>query len=472
MPARPHPAAPHAALREAKPVPFWLDDPARPDPLDPLADDPRCDLAIVGGGFSGLWAALIAKERDPSRTVILLEGERIGWAASGRNGGFCEYSLTHGLPNGIDRFPDELPTLVRLGMENLEAMQATVHRYGIDCAWERTGELNVATAPWQVQDMREHVELAREYGEEQEFLDTDAVRAEVNSPTYLAGIWDRKGCAMLNPAKLAWGLREACLSLGVRIHEGTPVIAVRGTAGGVAVVARNAHVVTADRVVLATNIFEPLLRRVRPYLIPLYDYALMTEPLTDQQMAEIGWRNRQGLADWANLYHYYRLTADNRILWGGYDVIYHYGKRIAPEYDQRPETFAKLAEQFFATFPQLEGISFSHSWGGVIDTCARFSAFFGTAHHGRTAYATGFTGLGVGATRFGANVVLDLLDGKPTELTGLKMVREKPRPFPPDPLRAAGVKLARWSLERADANGGKRNLYLRTLDAIGLGFDS
>lgn len=468
MPGHPH----AAALADAKPMPFWLDDPARPARLEPLADDPRCDLAIVGGGFSGLWAALIAKERDPGRDVVLLEGKGIGWAASGRNGGFCEYSLTHGLPNGIARFPDELVTLVRLGMENLEAMQASVRKYGIDCAWERTGELNVATRPWQVEDMREHAESAREYGEEQEFLDTDAVRGEVDSPTYLAGIWDRKGCAMLNPAKLAWGLREACLGLGVRIHEGTPVAGIRDQGAGVVLTARNGHSVTADRVVLATNVFRPLLRSVRPYLLPLYDYALMTEPLSAEQMASIGWRNRQGLADWSNLYHYYRLTEDNRILWGGYDVIYHYNNRIAAEFDQRTETFEKLAEHFFATFPQLSGLKFSHTWGGAIDACARFSAFFGTAHRGRTAYATGFTGLGVGATRFGANVVLDLLEGRPTELTELKMVREKPLPFPPEPLRSAGVKLTRWSLERADANGGKRNLYLRALDAAGLGFDS
>lgn len=460
------------ALADAKPAPYWLDDPARPAALDPLAENTRGDLAIVGGGFSGLWSALIAKERDPGRDIVLLEGKRIGWAASGRNGGFCEYSLTHGLPNGISRFPDELPTLVRLGMENLEEMQAAVRQYGIDCAWERSGELNVATQPWQVEDMREHVEIAARYGEEQEFLDTDAVRAEVNSPTYLSGIWDRKGCAMLNPAKLAWGLRRACLDLGVRIYERTPVADLRDQRTSVALTTRDGRTVTADRVVLATNIFRPLLRRVRPYLVPLYDYALMTEPLTDEQLASIGWSNRQGLADWSNLYHYYRLTEDNRILWGGYDVVYHYGNGIAAEFDQRPETFETLAGHFFETFPQLSEVKFSHAWGGVIDACARFSAFFGTAHQGRTAYATGFTGLGVGATRFGANVVLDLLAGRPTERTELKMVREKPLPFPPEPLRSAGVKMTRWSLQRADANGGKRNVYLRALDAVGLGFDS
>jgi glycine/D-amino acid oxidase-like deaminating enzyme len=460
------------SLADARPQPFWLDDPSRPAPLDPLSRNLKCDLAIVGGGFSGLWTALLAKERDPDRSVILLEGERIGWAASGRNGGFCEYSLTHGLPNGIARFPDELRTLVRLGTENLEAMGVAIAKYGIDCAWERTGELNVATMEWQVTDLREHVEIAAQYGEEQEYLDTDAVRTEVNSPTYLAGIWDRRGCAMLNPAKLAWGLRDACLSLGVQIFEGTRVAGLGSELAGPVLRTSDGRTVSADRVALATNVFTPLIRRIRPYVLPLYDYALMTEPLTEDQMASVGWQNRQGLADWANLYHYYRLTEDNRILWGGYDVVYHYGNRIAPELDQRPETFVRLAGHFFDTFPQLQGLRFSHAWGGVIDTCARFCAFFGTAHKGRVAYATGFTGLGVGATRFGAHVMLDLLTGQPTEVTELKMVRSKPLPFPPEPVRSLGVKLTRSSLEHADRNGGRRNLFLKTMDVVGLGFDS
>ncbi|HEY2027357.1 MAG TPA: FAD-dependent oxidoreductase, partial [Gemmatimonadaceae bacterium] len=214
------------ALAGAVPRPFWLDDPGRPEALPALTSDERCDLAVVGGGYSGLWTALLAKERDPGRDVVLLEASRIGWAASGRNGGFCDASLTHGLPNGIDRLPDEIRTLTRLGAENLDAIEATLHKYGIDCAWERTGEMNVATEEWQADDLREYADVAAQYGEHVEYLDTDAVRAQVNSPTYVAATWDREGCAIVNPAKLAWGLRDACLSLGVRIYEHTPVAAL------------------------------------------------------------------------------------------------------------------------------------------------------------------------------------------------------------------------------------------------------
>lgn len=211
---------------------------------------------------------------------------------------------------------------------------------------------------------------------------------------------------------------------------------------------------------------------MRSYTVPVYDYALMTEPLTDEQLASIGWKNRQGLGDSANQFHYFRLSADNRILWGGYDAIYPYGGRVRAEYDHRPETYAKLAGQFFTCFPQLEGVRFSHAWGGAIDTCSRFSAFFGTAHKGRVAYAAGYTGLGVGATRFGADVMLDLLSGERTERTELEMVRTKPLPFPPEPFAYTGIALTKWSLARADDNGGRRNLWLKAMDKAGLGFDS
>jgi glycine/D-amino acid oxidase-like deaminating enzyme len=206
--------------------------------------------------------------------------------------------------------------------------------------------------------------------------------------------------------------------------------------------------------------------------VPVYDYVLMTEPLSAAQRASLGWRHRQGIGDASNMFHYYRLTRDDRILWGGYDAVYHYGSRIDPSLEQQGRTHDLLARQFFATFPQLEGLRFTHRWAGVIDTSTRFTAFFGTAYDDRVAYALGYTGLGVAATRFGADVALDLLSGQETERTRLAMVREKPLPFPPEPFRFAGVQLTRWSLERSDANGGRRNLWLRALDKAGLGFDS
>jgi glycine/D-amino acid oxidase-like deaminating enzyme len=463
-----------SALARARPVSYWLDQPDAPEPRPALTGYVAADLAVVGGGFTGLWTALQAKEADPGRDVVLIEGRQVGWAGTGRNGGFCSSSLTHGLANGQDRFPAELATLERLGRRNLDEIEETTARYGIDCDFARTGELAVATQPWQVAGLREAAEAAARLGSDVRLLDATAVQAEVRSPGYLGGLWDMAGCATLDPARLAWGLRHACLTAGVRIYENSPVssVASDATPSGSLKLQTPGGEVMARRVALATGAFSPLLRRLRYYLIPVYDYVLMTEPLSADQLASIGWAHRQGIGDTANQFHYYRLTRDNRILWGGYDAIYYYGSKITAGQDQRPATFTKLAGHFFDTFPQLADVTFSHKWGGVIDTCSRFCAFFGTARSGRLAYAAGYTGLGVGASRFGGRVLLDLLGSEPTELTELEMVRTKPIPFPPEPLRSAGVQLTRWSLARADRHEGRRNLWLRTLDRAGLGFDS
>ncbi|MCA0328844.1 MAG: FAD-binding oxidoreductase [Actinobacteria bacterium] len=465
-----------AAVAEASPVPFWLDDPRRPEPMAPFAGSADTDLLVVGGGFSGLWTALQAKEADPERDVVLVEGSRIGWAASGRNGGFCAASITHGFHNGLQRWPEEMHTLVRLGGENLDAIDKTLARYGIDCSFERTGELGVATEDYQTEDFAEAVAVASDYGIAIEALDAEQTRARVNSPLYRGALRMPDEAAMVNPARLAWGLRDACLSLGVRIHEQTRATGFGDSAGADVVVTTESDAgpgsIRARRVALGTNAFPPLLRRLRHLVVPVYDYVIVTEPLSDDQWASIGWDGREAIGDSGNQFHYYRRTDDGRILFGGYDAIYNRGNGMGAQHDQRPESFALLAEHLVEVFPQLEGVRASHAWGGAIDTCSRFSAFYGTARDGRVAYAAGYTGLGVGATRFGAAVMLDLLDGKDTERTRTRMVRSTPLPFPPEPLRFPVIEATRWSLDRADRNDGRRNLWLRTLDRLGLGFDS
>lgn len=458
------------SLADAEPVPFWLDTTA-PEAAPTLAGSVTADLVVVGGGYTGLWTALRAKERDPSRHVVLLEAHRVSSEASGRNGGFCSSSLTHGLGNGLARWPDDMATLERMGLENLRDIEATLLRYGIDAELEPTGEIDIATKPWQVDDEKAMLGPLTEFGHDAEWLDETALRREVDSPTYLGGLWNKTGTVLVNPAKLAWGLARAAADLGVEIYEDTPAVALEKSESALVVRAEFGSVRTG-RVALATNAFPSLLRRVKHFVVPVWDYVLMTEPLSEAQRASIGWHGRQGLADAANQFHYYRLSADNRILWGGYDAIYYAGGRVEAEQQHRAGTYITLANNFFATFPQLEGIGFSHRWGGVIDTCSRFSPFWGTAHGGRVAYVVGFTGLGVGATRFGADVMLDLLDGAATQRTSLPMVRSKPLPFPPEPVRTGVIALTRHSIAAADANEGQRNLWLRTLDRLGLGFDS
>jgi glycine/D-amino acid oxidase-like deaminating enzyme len=450
------------SLTGASSTPFWLDDPQRPAIEPPLAGSIIADLLVVGGGYSGLWTALLAKEAEPAREIVLIEAGEVAWAASGRNGGFLESSLTHGDENGQRHFPKEFDTLARLAEENLTELLATLERHGIDAEYESSGVLTVATEEHQVAGLRDA-------GPAESFYQGAALRALVASPVYRAGRLETHGTSLVHPAKLAWGLKAACLRLGVRIFERTRASSLERSGDGVRVTTA-AGEVHAKRVALGTNGFPSLLTRARLYTVPVYDYVLMTEPLTSAQLADIGWTGRFGITDSSRQFHYYRKTADDRILFGGYDAVYHPGGRIRQRYDQRPETFERLADHFITTFPQLD-VRFTHAWGGMIDMNTRFVASYGTALGGRVAYSSGYTGLGVGATRFGAKVVLDLLAGRSTELTELRLVRSKPIPIPPEPFATPAITLMRAAIARADETGRDGPL-IRIADAIGIGFDS
>jgi glycine/D-amino acid oxidase-like deaminating enzyme len=459
------------SIADARYLPFWLDDPARPMPESELTRDISTDLLIIGAGFTGLWTALLAKEENPAREVVILEAGEVATGASGRNGGFMDASITHGLQNGLARWPREFPTLLALGMSNLDEIEATIRRLGIRCDYLRTGDIGMASELYQVEELKAEMEISARYNIRAEFYDREHLQEIVKSPFFIAGLNYPDHAALVNPAQLAWGLRKTCLELGVQLYEGSPVTKLEEQDKHVIAYTKRGRA-RAVHVALATNAFPPLLKRLSYYVVPVYDYVLVTEPLTSAQRESIGWYGREGLSDVSRQFHYTRTTADGRILWGGYDAIYYWNNGFGPRFENDRASFARLAEHFFQAFPQLEGIRFTHAWGGAIDTCSRFSPFWGTAHHGKTAYAMGYTGLGVGASRFGARVLLDILDGCQTERTALEMVRTQPLPFPPEPFRSIGIRLSRWSMAQSDANEGRENLWLRAMNWLGLGFDS
>ena len=461
------------AIADADTFPYWLDDVDEPDSNPTAVHNEDCDLCVVGGGFTGLWTAIIAKQRDAKRDVVLIDAHEIGSGASSRNGGFMDYSLTHGIANAQQRFPDEVDVLEQLGRENIAEIEKVIREYKIDCDFERNGAIEVAST-WHPEnytdELKEDFSILRDLGHDVVWLDRDAMNAEVHSPVFTGGLWAKDTSALVDPARLAWGLKRVAQTLGVRIYEDTRAGEISENKSGIEIKTALAKI-QAQNVALATNTFKPLLRKMNKYIAPVYDYCLVTEPLTAQQLESIGWHNRQGLADCSNQFHYFRLTADNRILWGGYDAIYYFGGQMDKELESRPESWAMLSSQFFTTFPQLEGVKFSHMWGAPIDTCSRYSVFWGTHYKNRVAYAIGYTGLGVAASRFGGEVMLDLLAGSSTRATQTEFVQTKPRAFPPEPFRFIGIQATRWSLDYEDRTG-KRNLWLRLLDRLGLGFDS
>jgi glycine/D-amino acid oxidase-like deaminating enzyme len=457
----------------ASAISYWLDASPSGASRAPMTVDASVDVAIVGGGFTGLWTALALSDTEPGLRVAVLEQESVGFGASGRNGGFCQASLTHGLANGIRHFPDELAVLEREGLANLAALVAFTREHGIDCDLEETGGLDVADQRHQVDEFRDWVDEAAAWGEELVFLDRDAVRAEVRSPIWEAGLYRPPGRdAILDPAKLVRGLARVATERGVAIHERTRVTGVERRAGGVRIATEAGPSLTADHVVVATSAYSGWLRRLESHFVPVYDYALVSDPLTPEQRESIGWRRRQGMSDANNQFHYFRLTADDRILWGGYDAVYYRNNGVGPQFDRRPATFERLLGHFRRAFPQLSRLAFPYRWGGAIDTTSRFTVTFGQALGGRLTYALGYTGLGVGASRWAGGVVRDFILRPDSDLLRLRFVRSRPIPFPPEPLRWLTVETVRRELDRADRNEGRRGLLLRTLDALGIGFDS
>jgi len=457
----------------AVPAPWWLSG-DRPEPHPPLEGLAETDLAVVGGGLTGLWAAVTAKQRDPERDVVLIERETLAIGASGRNGGFMSSSLVHGIGNGLARFPDEVPELERLGLENLDAIRRTIADHGIECGLDSPGVIEAAYTEAQLADLDSVAGELAAYGHEAELLDRDRIQAELASPLFTGGLWQKSGESLVDPVRLCDGLTRLAVELGVRIHEHTEMTGLERYGAGVEVKTENGTI-HAGGVILATSAFRSPVAAIRHRVIPVYDYVLVTEPLSADQEQAIGWTRRQGFSDNANQFHYYRpidTPEGLRILWGGYDAIYNHGGRVEDSAYQREHSFAGLAQRFFAAFPQLEGLRFSHRWGGAIDTCSRFFAFYGTSHQGRVSWAVGHTGLGVGASRFSAGVALDFLDRVDSPVTRMKYATAKPMPFPPEPIRYGVVQFTRNRIAAADRDGGKRGLWLRTLDRFGLGFDS
>jgi len=459
------------ALAETVHAPYWTEQPGAPATNAPLLASTECDLVIIGGGFTGLWTAILAKDRDPQCEVVLVESETIAFGGSGRNGGFISGSLTHGLAHGEAIWPKEMERLVRLGAENLSEIIEFTRIEGIDANLRIVGKTAVALNDHSVRALESMHVLHRKWGDHSELLDREQMQADVHSPTYLAGLRVRTGSGLMDPAKLCWGLKRVAEQRGVRIFENTPAQFIsQRREGGVAIQTPIASV-RARQAVIATNGFTPLLKRLKYRMLPVFDHVLVTEPLSEMQSATIGWSQNQGLTDVGNQFHYYRKTPDNRILWGGYDAIYYRGNRTNKDLEQRDSSHRLLAKQFFTTFPQLEGLRFTHKWAGIIDSTSRFTPAIGLAMNGQVAYAVGYTGLGTASSRFGANTMLDLLSQRKTELTELTMVRRKPVPFPPEPLRYPLVQFTRSQLVREDLTG-KRGLWLSLLDRFGLGFNS
>ncbi|HEU5039879.1 MAG TPA: FAD-binding oxidoreductase, partial [Gemmatimonadales bacterium] len=418
---------------------YWLARrPART--VTPLEGRMEADVAVVGAGLTGLWTAMFLKELAPDRAVVVVEQEEAAYGASGRNAGLLSETVDHSHGLAIEHFGEpEARRLARLGEANVADMVEFLARHGIACDYEPVGRLTVALTPAHLDDARRSVETAQRLGLDSfRLLSRDALAAEIRSPLYLGGVAVRGG-GILDPVKLVDGLREHAARVGVRVYERSPVRRLQHDGAGVRLATERGEVV-ARRAVLATSAYSHrLLPGLARRFIPLYDYVLVSEPLTPAQREAIGWRGRQGVTDGRAFFNYYRLTSDDRILWGTSEAAYHRGNRVDPGCDHSPAHYTALRASFRRHFPPLGELEFPYAWGGPICSTTRLTPFFGAALDGRVLYGLGFTGHGLGTTRIAGRILAHLALGLPHELLSLAMVRRPPFPYPPEPLRSWSV---------------------------------
>lgn len=465
-------STPLAAIADAAPRPFWLDSPNAPAVHPALVGEDRADLLVVGGGFTGLWTALIAKERDPDRDVVLIERESCPSGASGRNGGFMlgcfvDYFM-------LPRYEGQEQALTDLAYRNRADIEQALATHGIDCDLEPNGWIVAGVKPWHLRRLKDIADTGNQAGMTSFLWDQDEVQAAVHSPELLGGVFQPDAIAIVHPGKLAWGLKHACEQVGVRFFEGTPATTMSKRSGG-ARISTPYGAISAEKVALATYAHPSLARSLKWWRIPLYSHVLATEPLTSDQLAAIGWEGRQGIIDLVPFLYYYRLTHDNRIIWGHVDATLHRGRSVHAEFEQDHRVFAKMARDFHNRFPQLDGIRFTHRWGGALDTTSRAAPFFGTLAGGRVAYANGYMA-GVGASHAGATIMLDLLAGARTPYTEVPLVSgpgihgtPSLRPYPPEPFLSLGMAITRVLVAREQETGNSSWLT-RLLSAAGFIF--
>lgn len=426
-------------------------------PGAPLQGDIDVDVAIVGGGFTGLSSAYHIKKAEPNLKVALLESEVIGFGASGRNGGFNMTLFGLTLSITALRFGKQKAREAHHYMERaVDYLRDLVAELGIDCNYEHPGFLRVATSEKYKKRILHEIELAYKLGLEGiEWLDEAQTREQVQSPMYQGAWWEPR-CGILNPAKLSWGWADVIRPMGVEVYENSPVAEIARENGKVRLDTPDG-IVRADKVVMATNAWSHFFKELRRKQVPVWTHIVMTEPLAEKHFEEIGWQNRQGIEDARNLVHYYRLTADNRLVMGGRDVSLSYGDDM--EQDLNPLTFEGLKDDVREIFPALKEIQFTHEWGGPVSVPLDMAPAIGFAGDKNVVYSLGTVGHGVSMTQLNGRTVADLILERKTDLTDVFFVNRRTIPWPPEPLRNIAVKAIRGYMNWEDRMYDPRPQY-------------
>jgi glycine/D-amino acid oxidase-like deaminating enzyme len=426
---------------------LWLDTYGPYVPEPPLSGDLAVDVAIIGGGFTGVATANALRRAAPGLSVALLEARTVGYGASGRNGSFAMTVVglgfgTTALIRGKQFLRDAHVYMERA----VDTLDELIRREGLECDRIRPGFLRVATTRGYVERLHHDIELMSSLGFTGiDWIDQAAVRARVDSPRYLGAMWEPR-LLLINPAHLVREEKRLALAAGVRVFEGTPVEEITSrprfrlrTGGGV---------VTAEKLVFATNAYSHLFPALKRAQIPAFTYMIATEPLSDERLAPIGWAGNEGLEDARNLIHYYRLTPDRRVVIGGGPVGLTWGNAL--DGDDSEAAWRHLEEHLGWLFPSLRGVRITHRWGGPFSVTLNLTPALGYLGDERAVYSVGCIGHGVSMSHLNAQTLTDLLLGRRTDLTGSPFVNRTVIPWPPEPLRMTVAAALRGYLRAED----------------------
>jgi glycine/D-amino acid oxidase-like deaminating enzyme len=378
----------------------------------------------------------------------LLEGACCGYGASGRNGGFCDAGFS-GLLHYVEAAGSELGRKAfDASLFGINQVKRLVAEHGVQCDFEENGMLEAAIDEQQAQQLERHHATYKSMGLDTTPVHGKELEAEVRSARYIAGLKFPYG-AILNPAKLARGMKPVIERAGVEVRERTVVLRV--TPGKLHRVETEMGEISAPVLVLGLNGYAPKLGFFRDRVLPLCSYVIATEPLSPAQWDSIGWQQRQGIADMRALFDYQRPTADGRIVIGGSDAPYFAGDSLSSgNYKPAIET---LTRSLFTTFPQLEGLRIDHAWGGTMGFTLDFTPSVGVmGEHRNIYYGVAYNGEGVAFSQTAGRILSDLMAGEENEWTRLFVVNHEMPWLGPAPLRIVSERLYKWYLSRGPGN--------------------
>ena len=447
--------------------PWWLDEAPPVEPQPALEGEIDVDVAIVGGGYTGLWTALAVGELEPSARVAVLEAALCGEGPSGRNGGFL-----HGYWSSLARarrvFGDGGALAVAEAASAIvPGVREFVEQRGVDVWLRQAPMLEVSAAPAQDEAIDAALAAARDLGVEEEAtpVGREELGERCSSPSFRRGVLYREG-ATVQPARLVRALRAAVLDTGLVLHERTPMIRLRRDSPNVVETPRGR--VRAREVVVAINAaaagWRPLARRLTAF----GSYVVLTEPVP-QLLDAINWTGGESIVDGRMFLHYFRTTNDGRVLMGSGSGPIGFGGRLGERFTADAPSVARAEAGLRFLLPGLADAAVERAWGGPIDVSADHFPFFGTVPGSRVHYGAGYSGNGVGPSWLGGRILARLALGVEDELTALPLVNRSVRPLPPEPIKGVGGGLVRGAalrVEEAEQAGRRPALPLRAIAAL------